>query len=94
VQPKEQMPKLPKQAKGDEMNCCDEYGKCTQGHGCPAHTIKSDVDSLEPIIKPEQSLWLNMGDPVQSRRERMREEYAAGLDDGADEEREDPQYED
>ena len=76
------------------MNCCDEYGKCTQGQGCPARTTKSDVDSLGPIIKPDQSLWLNMGDPVQSRRERMREEYDAGLDGGADEEREEPQYED
>lgn len=25
------------------MNCCDDYGKCTQGHGCPVRetTIKT-----------------------------------------------------
>lgn len=29
------------------MNCCDEYGRCQQGHGCPAHTTP-----VEPAQNP------------------------------------------
>jgi len=26
------------------MNCCDCYGKCTQGNNCPARSGSEDVD--------------------------------------------------
>ena len=82
------------------MNCCDDYGKCTQGEGCAARATPSDIAQLEPIIAPNQSLWRGLGDPLgmttqtQERRERLREEYDSRLDDPREEEREKPQYED
>jgi hypothetical protein len=38
------------------MNCCDDYGRCTQANGCPAQVAK--VGKTMPLDKPlPPSAW-------------------------------------
>lgn len=30
------------------MECCDDFGKCTQGHGCPVRVSRIDVPMVMP----------------------------------------------
>lgn len=30
------------------MNCCDEYGQCQQGQGCPARTTPVEPEENQP----------------------------------------------
>lgn len=46
------------------MNCCDDYGRCSQGFNCPART------KMEAEIEAEMA----------ARRERIAEEHRAGFD--------------
>lgn len=32
------------------MNCCTEYGKCTQGDGCPVRAARMTTADIEPPI--------------------------------------------
>ena len=31
------------------MNCCDEFGQCKQGHGCPARTAPVHIAKFKPL---------------------------------------------
>lgn len=33
------------------MNCCDEYGNCTQGRNCPVRKKKEPMSTVEFISK-------------------------------------------
>ena len=34
------------------MNCCNAYGQCTQGHGCPCRTTMTAPPANEPTSEP------------------------------------------
>ncbi|WP_342617185.1 hypothetical protein [Rhodoferax sp. GW822-FHT02A01] len=36
------------------MNCCNDYGQCTQGHGCPVR----QACELPEIDKPMRKSWI------------------------------------
>lgn len=44
------------------MNCCDDYGQCKEGHGCPARSTKCEskfwLDTVEdkPFVSFEDAI--------------------------------------
>jgi hypothetical protein len=40
------------------MNCCDEYGNCTQGHDCPVRVVGTSQPSISERLLRRFSYWL------------------------------------
>jgi hypothetical protein len=40
------------------MNCCDEYGNCTQGHDCPVRIARSLQPSTSKRLLRRFFYWL------------------------------------
>lgn len=40
------------------MNCCDEFGRCQQGRGCPAHTTPVEPAQNLPYDWFTAPLWV------------------------------------
>jgi hypothetical protein len=40
------------------MNCCDEYGNCTQGHDCPVRVVRTSPPSISERLLRRFSYWL------------------------------------
>lgn len=40
------------------VNCCDEYGNCTQGRDCPVRVVRTSPPSISERLLRRFSYWL------------------------------------